>query len=105
MLKSFFGINSTKNGFKWIGAWKNDTKNQFSVVLKEIQTEKFFIKNFEHNSLLESRYIDISLFDINKYNITLCFITLLFMINCLKDQFRHLKNEIYKEPPFLFSFF
>jgi hypothetical protein len=28
-----------------------------------------------------------------------------FMINCLKDQFCHSKNEIYKEPPFLFSFF
>src|SRR6185436_17287351 len=53
MLKSLFGGGNEKSGFKWIEAWRNETKNKFSVVLKEIQTNQFIVKNFDHNTVLE----------------------------------------------------
>ncbi|RHZ81914.1 hypothetical protein Glove_116g20 [Diversispora epigaea] len=42
------------DSFKWILAWRNETKDLFSVVLKEIQTSKFSIRNFDHNTVIES---------------------------------------------------
>ncbi|RHZ51293.1 hypothetical protein Glove_481g74 [Diversispora epigaea] len=54
MLQNLFGKSSTKHGFKWIEAWRNETRNQFSVVLKEIQTNKFSIRNFIHNTVIEN---------------------------------------------------
>ncbi|RHZ44978.1 hypothetical protein Glove_701g2 [Diversispora epigaea] len=54
MLQNFFGKSNAKQGFKWILAWRNKTKGLFSVVLKEIQTSKFSIRNFDHDTVIES---------------------------------------------------
>ncbi|RHZ70359.1 hypothetical protein Glove_272g20 [Diversispora epigaea] len=54
MLQNFFGKSNAKQGFKWILAWRNETKGLFSVVLKEIQTSKFSIRNFNHNTVIEN---------------------------------------------------
>ncbi|RHZ79225.1 hypothetical protein Glove_150g8 [Diversispora epigaea] len=54
MLQNLFGKSNTKHGFKWIEAWRNETKNQFSVVLKEIQTNEFSVRNFAHNTVIEN---------------------------------------------------
>ncbi|RHZ57135.1 hypothetical protein Glove_393g32 [Diversispora epigaea] len=54
MLQNLFGKSSTKHGFKWIEAWRNETRNQFSVVLKEIQTNEFSVRNFTHNTVIEN---------------------------------------------------
>ena len=54
MLQNLFGKSSTKHGFKWIEAWRNETRNLFSVVLKEIQTNEFSVRNFTHNTVIEN---------------------------------------------------
>ncbi|RHZ83401.1 hypothetical protein Glove_95g51 [Diversispora epigaea] len=54
MLQNLFGKSNTKHGFKWIEVWRNETRNQFSVVLKEIQTNEFSGRNFTHNTVIEN---------------------------------------------------